>query len=48
MVPLFSKPQTLCDEGQKSLQAQAKGEGGDLSKHSCILACWLDNMEGLP
>lgn len=48
MVPLFSKPQTLCDEGQMSLQAQAKGEEGDLAKHSCFLACLIDNMEGLP
>lgn len=48
MVSLFSKPQTLCDEGQMSLQAQAKEEGGDLAKHSYFLACLLDNKERLP
>lgn len=48
MVSLFSKPQTLSDEGQVSLQAQAKGEGGVLGKSHVLLACWLVNMEGLP
>lgn len=47
MVSLFSKPQTLCDEGQGSLRAQAKGEGGVLSKSHRHLACSLVNMEGL-
>lgn len=48
MVSLFSKPQTLCDEGQVSLQAQAKGEGGVLGKSHMLLASLLVNMEGLP
>ena len=46
MVSLFSKPQTLCDEGQVSLQAQARG-AGTLGKMHTLSACLLANVEGL-
>lgn len=34
MVSLFSKPQTLGDEGPVSRQARAKREGEALAKHT--------------
>lgn len=50
MVSLFSKSQTLCDEGPVSLQAQAKGGGGmgkTLGTTHMLTACLLANMEDL-
>lgn len=49
MVSLFSKSQTLCDEGPVSLQAQAKGGGmgKTLGTTHMLTACLLANMEDL-